>query len=92
MRHLTGDNYQKMKQERDRYAEIFLRTVEQGVQQGQFKPISARLSVFYILGALNSMYTWYQPEKGDAKEIAKLFSTLTIDALKRGGDAVHGMD
>lgn len=85
LRYLTGENYEKMRTERDSYAAIFMRAVQEGVNQGKFKGSSPQLSVLYVLGALNFMYTWYQPEKGDPDKVSELFSQLTIDALKKEG-------
>lgn len=84
IRYLNGDNREQMKLERDNYTQVFLNAIQEGIDQGTFKDVSAKLAAFHLLGSLNWMYTWYQPERGEPSNIASIFSRLTIDGLRRG--------
>ncbi|MGE0715620.1 MAG: TetR/AcrR family transcriptional regulator [Alphaproteobacteria bacterium] len=51
---------------RDGYEALFVRVLEDGAKTGHFRPMTARLAVKPILGALNWLTVWYRPRPDDS--------------------------
>jgi AcrR family transcriptional regulator len=67
---------------RDRYESLFRRIIADGIETGEFAPTDVRLAGFAILGLVNWVVRWYQPEGRDsAAHIAAVFSTYAVHAL-----------
>ena len=58
-----GDNYQKLYTEkRDRFESHVRRVLREGMKKGVFRKGDVRFMTFAILGMLNWMVIWYDPE------------------------------
>lgn len=47
---------------RDRYESVLRDVVARGVELGQFRPVDPKIAVFAILGSINWIARWYDPE------------------------------
>ncbi|WP_201836497.1 TetR/AcrR family transcriptional regulator [Microvirga zambiensis] len=57
-----------------RYNWFFKSVYQQGVERGEFKPLSPEIAVNAILGACNWMVNWFDPKRGhSAHDIADQF-------------------
>lgn len=71
---------------RDRYEALFRRIIADGVASGEFAPTDVRLAGFAVLGIVNWVVRWYQPDgRHRAEEIAAQFGDYAVDALTGGG-------
>jgi AcrR family transcriptional regulator len=79
-------------QQKDRYDKGIESLVVDGVKQGVFRDVPARLVVFGLLGMLNWVYKWYNPRgRWGAEEISSAFLSLVEGGLlrrARGGPAI----
>lgn len=67
---------------RDRYEHALRRIIEEGIEQGEFRPVDAKISVFAILGAINWIARWYRPEGPvRAPELGAQFADQLIGGL-----------
>jgi TetR/AcrR family transcriptional regulator, cholesterol catabolism regulator len=61
-RYLTGANYERIVEKRQRYERSFAGLVKEGVEAHLFNPeLDQRVVVFTILGALNWVPEWFSP-------------------------------
>lgn len=68
--------------QRDRYEGYFRQFVEEGIQEGIFKPLSSKMSIFIILGALNWIPRWYSESGSMSKSaIAQYFADYLVAPL-----------
>jgi AcrR family transcriptional regulator len=71
---------------RDQFDHGMRRVIEEGVLMGVFGRIDAKLLSFAILGAVNWIPRWYQPNgPASSQEIADQFADYLIGGLKRAG-------
>jgi AcrR family transcriptional regulator len=69
---------------RDRFDHGMRRVIEDGVGTGAFGNIDAKLLSFAILGAVNWIPRWYQPNgPASSQEIADKFADYLIGGLRR---------
>jgi TetR/AcrR family transcriptional regulator, cholesterol catabolism regulator len=67
---------------RDEYEQLLGGVVEEGIAQGEFQPLHARLVTFAILGMVNWLYAWYRPNGSlTPEEIAQAYISLIWDGL-----------
>lgn len=67
---------------RDRYEALWRKIIEEGVDQGVFRPVDISIATFAIMGVQNWMITWYR-EGGrlSALELSDHFSELFLYGL-----------
>lgn len=58
---LPEEKFEIVKKKRDEYENIFINALEEGRVEGVFDVENSRIAIFYILGASNFMYQWYDP-------------------------------
>jgi AcrR family transcriptional regulator len=69
---------------RDRFDHGMRQVLEEGIRLGTFAPVDAKLMSFAILGAVNWIPRWYNPEgAATSDEIAERFADYLIAGLKR---------
>jgi AcrR family transcriptional regulator len=61
-RQLTTDSLTTVRQQRERYAALFLAIVEDGVKRGEFRAIDPRISALGMIGMCNYLFRWYRPD------------------------------
>ncbi|MDX1646485.1 MAG: TetR/AcrR family transcriptional regulator [Longimicrobiales bacterium] len=67
---------------RDRYEAVLRDLVKEAVETGEFRPVDPKIAVFAILGAINWIARWYDPEGGaGGPAIGEEFADLLIRGL-----------
>jgi AcrR family transcriptional regulator len=67
---------------RDRYESVLRTLVARGVEAGHFRPVDPKVAVFAILGAINWIARWYDPERGAPNGVlGDEFADLLIHGL-----------
>jgi len=67
---------------RDRYERELRDIIEHGMRAGTFRPGSAKVAAFTILGALNGIARWYRPEgELDARALGEQFAAHLVGGL-----------
>lgn len=59
---------------RDRYEQTFVDVISEGIEDGSFRRMDARLITKPALGAINWITIWYDPERADAATIHRMAS------------------
>ena len=81
-RFLSADRRRQMSGRRDAYEALFRQVIEQGVADGVFQPVDARLTAMAVLTALNGIASWYSAEGALSQaEIADQHADLFLSAL-----------
>lgn len=85
---LPSKDFQVIRAEKKKYTQLVRQIIEEGIAQGVFKPVDARLQAYAILGMCNWVYKWYKPQQ-------EIFSPEAIAAhfialLEAGYLADHG--
>lgn len=67
---------------RDEFQKKFSELIDSGVRDGSIRPVDARMTVFFFMGAINWMTQWFRPDGIlSGKEIARVFSDLLEHSL-----------
>ncbi len=67
---------------RDRYEREIRRIIQQGIRDGSFRAVDAKVAAFAVLGALNWISRWYRPEGAlDAGAIGTQFADQLVGGL-----------
>jgi len=81
---LTVPHRKQVIARRDRFDHGMRRVIEDGVRSGVFGNIDAKLLSFAILGAVNWIPRWYQPDgPASSQEIAERFANYLVGGLRR---------
>ena len=81
---LSPPLHRRILEQRDHYEGMLRMIVERGVETGVFVPCNPKLVCFAILGALNWIPRWYNPEgPASSKEIAAAFAEFFVRGLMR---------
>ena len=68
---------------RDEFDRGLRRVVQQGVEEGLFRPIDVKLISFAMLGAVNWIRRWYNPDgPSSSEEIADKFADYLLAGLR----------
>jgi AcrR family transcriptional regulator len=79
---LAAERRAEIIEARDRYEKVLRGLIERGIAEGDFRKVDAKLAVFAILGAINWIARWYQPEgEVHAAELGTRFSDYLIGGL-----------
>jgi AcrR family transcriptional regulator len=71
---------------RDQYEQLFADVIEEGRQAGDFRDVEPRLATKPLLGALNWIPIWFNPERGDfatIERVASEFADFAVNGLRR---------
>jgi len=69
----SEEHFQKIVQKRDEYNQIFDSLLQEGIENNEFFNINVKMARMLLLGALNSIQSWYKPSgKMTPKEIAEM--------------------
>jgi len=71
---------------RDRYEQLFAEVINQGRQNDEFRDVDPRLATKPVLGALNWISLWYDPERGDfatRARVAEEYADFVVGGLRR---------
>jgi AcrR family transcriptional regulator len=70
---------------RDRYEHGLRKIIEEGIADGEFRRVDAKIAVFAILGAINWIARWYRPEGAlRAPELGGQFADHLVGGLTCG--------
>ncbi len=61
-RQLTADSLTTVRQQRERYAALFLAIIEDGIKRGEFRALDPRISALGMIGMCNYLFRWYRPD------------------------------
>jgi len=68
---------------RDRYEAVLRGLVARGMESGELRPVNPKIAVFAILGAINWIARWYDPEGGaDGADVGEEFADVLIRGLE----------
>jgi hypothetical protein len=56
----------QLQDRRRRYEQVFLKVLNQGIDEGDLDATDPRIAIKPVLGALNSVINWYHPRYDDA--------------------------
>jgi len=80
---LSPDRRAEIVAGRDRYEAVLRDLVALGAERGELRPVDPKLAVFGILGAINWIARWYDPEGGtDGAALGDAFADLLIKGLE----------
>jgi AcrR family transcriptional regulator len=81
---LTSAHRKQVIARRDQFDHGMRRVIENGVRSGVFGKIDAKLLSFAILGAVNWIPRWYQPDgPASSQDIADRFADYLVGGLRR---------
>lgn len=81
-RSLGADRRQRILERRDAYERRFRDLIVGGIASGEFRMTDPVLASMYVLGALNSIATWYDPDgRLSAERIADYAADLAVRTL-----------
>lgn len=89
---LPENDFQRIREEKQKYTRVFQRILDQGMAQGHFRKADSRVQACAIIGMCNWLYKWYRPEgnRRGPEEIAGDFIALLENGyLVRGGEPDH---
>ena len=67
---------------RDRYERQLRKVIDEGIKDGEFRPVNSKIAVFAILGAINWIARWYRPEGSlQAPELGSEFANHLVGGL-----------
>lgn len=86
---LPEEDQEIIRREKRRYNRVLEGIIAEGVAQGYFKQVNARLLANAILGMCNSLCRWYRPQKKgySPKEIIELFISILESGYLKGSEA-----
>jgi AcrR family transcriptional regulator len=71
---------------RDQYEQLFADIIERGRRSGELRDVDPRLATKPVLGALNWISLWYDPERGDfasRARVAEEYADFVVGGLRR---------
>jgi AcrR family transcriptional regulator len=82
---LSSERQAEIISARDRYERGLRKIIDQGIKQGEFRPVDSKIAVFAILGAINWIARWYRPEGTiHAGELGTEFADHLVGGLTCG--------
>lgn len=71
---------------RDTYEQLFADVIDDGRREGVFRDVDARMATKPVLGALNWISIWYDPDRGETaalERIAEDYADFVVNGLRR---------
>jgi hypothetical protein len=71
---------------RDQYEQLFADVIDAGKRDGVFRDVDSRLGTKPLLGALNWISLWYDPQRGDyntRQRVADEYADFIVGGLRR---------
>lgn len=77
--HFTDEYLREILDSRTKYAQYFDQILQEGIDKGEFKPIDIKMIRMIILGALNWIQEWYDPQgEKTGEEISEAFAMYLL--------------
>ena len=81
-RALTGEAFEKVAAQRERYTQLVAEVIERGVRAGEFRAEDVRIATLGVIGMCNWVCQWYRPGGRLApNQIAAHFADLVLGGL-----------
>jgi len=81
---LPTNQRDKVRAKRDKFQQMFLGIVCEGIDDGAFKPVNPELVSFAILGAVNWVARWYSPDGlYSPDKIGEVFASYLVSGLEK---------
>jgi AcrR family transcriptional regulator len=61
-RQLAAESLSRERTQRERYAELFLAILQDGVASGEFRAMDTRIVMLGMIGMCNYLFRWYRPD------------------------------
>jgi AcrR family transcriptional regulator len=61
-RQLATESLATNRTQRERYAALFRRILEDGIASGEFRPMDTRIAMLGMIGMCNYLFRWYRPD------------------------------
>ncbi len=79
---LSPERQNEVIRARDKYERGLRKIIDGGVQAGEFRPLDSKIAVFAILGAINWIARWYNPDGAvQAPELGNQFADYLVGGL-----------
>ena len=79
---LSPERQAEVIQARDKYERGLRKIIDGGVKDGEFRPVDSKIAVFAILGAINWIARWYNPDGAvQAPELGEQFADYLVGGL-----------
>ena len=80
---LKGDNQKQVLQKRDKIENSVTKLVKQGIQDGSIAKRDAKITVYFLMGALNWLNVWYETDgRVSGEDITNTFVRQMADGIK----------
>lgn len=80
---LSPERQREVIQARDKYERGLRKMIDAGVKAGEFRPVDSKIAVFAILGAINWIARWYNPDGAvQAPELGRQFADYLVGGLR----------
>ena len=82
---LSDELLDKIIAKRDEFERGMRAVIQEGVKNGEFREVDAKMATFAILGAINWISKWYRPDGAlRAADIGRMYSDLFVKGLAKG--------
>jgi len=82
LKELSPPLRRKITAKRDRFDRAVRRIIREGIDEGVFRPIDAKFATFAIMGGINWIPHWFNPDgKADAHSIGVAFADFFVAGL-----------
>jgi TetR/AcrR family transcriptional regulator, cholesterol catabolism regulator len=85
-RQLNSESLATVRGQRERYADLFLRVLQDGVQSGEFRPMDTRIVMLGMIGMCNYLFRWYRPDgRLTPDQIADALIEMVMQGVRSSG-------
>jgi AcrR family transcriptional regulator len=82
-RQLGAESLSTVRQQRERYAELFWAILEDGMERGEFRPMDTRIALLGMVGMCNYLFRWYRPDgRLTPDQIADELCAMVLDGVR----------
>ncbi len=78
---VTDDEYQEIRRLKAHFTTIWDHIIAAGQRAGLFTAGDSRLQAFAMIGALNWMYAWYEPNTYDVDTVTTMFIEVLVEGI-----------
>ncbi|MCH8813573.1 MAG: TetR/AcrR family transcriptional regulator [Chloroflexi bacterium] len=79
---LSTSRRKTMVAKRDQYLDVLVRTLQAGVDSGEFRPIDPRLGALCVMGMVNWLHRWYQRDGAlSPEDLGRFMASIVLSGL-----------
>lgn len=87
--HLSRTAYEEIREQKAHYTRVWRRILVEGVESGEFAPMDDQIVAFGLIGALNWMYSWFDPGgRLSGEQVGSMLAHQFLGGLRAGGAGV----